>query len=93
MSLVFEWDEEKSRSNVEKHGVSFVEATTVFSDSLSLTIADPLHSVEEQRFITIGESAEQEILVVVHTERDSKIRIISAREATRRERRDYEGRE
>jgi uncharacterized DUF497 family protein len=85
MSLIFEWDEEKARSNVEKHGVSFEEAATVFSDALSLTIDDPLHSFDEQRFVTIGESAEQEILVVVHTERDNQIRIISAREATRGE--------
>jgi uncharacterized DUF497 family protein len=74
MSLKFEWDEEKAASNLEKHGVSFQEASTVFKDTLSVTISDPLHSFEEQRFVTIGESAEREILVVVHTQRDEKIR-------------------
>ena len=92
MSLIFEWDEEKAASNVEKHGVSFQVASTIFMDSLSSTISDPLHSFEEQRFITIGESTEREILVVVHTQRDTKIRIISAREATRREHQSYESR-
>lgn len=92
MSLIFEWDKEKAAVNLEKHGISFEEASTVFADSLSLTINDPLHSWEEQRFVTIGESVEEEILVVVYTQRDTKIRIISAREATRRERRDYERR-
>ncbi len=92
MSLIFEWDEEKAASNLEKHGVSFEEASTVFAGSLSLTINDPLHSFEEKRFITIGDSMELEILVVVPAERDAKIRIISAREAIRKEKRDYEGR-
>ncbi len=92
MSLQFDWDEDKAKRNIEKHGVSFEEATTVFGDRLSLTIDDPQHSVEEKRFITIGESANRELLVVVHTERDGAIRIISAREATRREKQDYEGR-
>jgi uncharacterized DUF497 family protein len=92
MSLIFEWDEEKAASNLEKHGISFQEASTIFMDSLSSTISDPLHSFGEQRFVTIGESTEREILVVVHTQRDSKIRIISAREATRRERQHYESR-
>jgi uncharacterized DUF497 family protein len=92
MSLIFEWDEEKAASNLEKHGISFQEASTIFMDSLSSTINDPLHSVGEQRFVTIGESTEREILVVVHTQRDAKIRIISAREATRRERQNYESR-
>jgi uncharacterized DUF497 family protein len=92
MSLRFEWDEDKTASNLEKHGVSFEEASTVFADQLSLTISDVLHSFDEPRFITIGESSEQEIVVVVHTEREDAIRIISAREATRRERRDYESR-
>ncbi len=78
MSLRFEWDAEKAASNLEKYGVSFEEASTVFADSLSLTISDVLHSVEEPRFITIGESSEQEILVVAHTEREATIRIISA---------------
>ena len=92
MGLRFEWDESKASQNVEKHGVAFERAATVFRDPLSLTIDDPLHSQAERRFVTIGESAGRELLVVVHTERKDVIRIISARPATRRERRDYEGR-
>ena len=92
MSLTFEWDDAKAASNVEKHDVTFEEASTVFKDSLSLTISDPLHSADEPRFVTVGESAERAVLVVVHTQRDTKIRVISAREATRKERRDYETR-
>lgn len=91
MSLRFDWDEEKAKRNIEKHGVSFEEAATVFSDALSLTIDAPLHSAGEGRSITIGESASRELLVVIHTERDGAIRIISAREATRREKRDHAG--
>lgn len=92
MSLRFEWDENKARQNIEKHGTSFEEAATVFGDSLSLSISDPLHSRGEQRSVTIGESAKGELLVIVHTDREGAIRIISARKATQRERRDYEGR-
>lgn len=92
VSLRFEWAEDKAEQNIEKHGVSFEEAATVFGDPLSLTIEDPLHSQEEERSITIGESARAELLVVVHTDRGDAIRIISARKATRRERKDYEGR-
>lgn len=90
MELVFEWSDEKARKNLKKHSVSFEEAATVFADSLSLTIDDPLHSSEEDRFIIIGQSIRQRVLVVVHTERGSHIRIISARVATRSERKDYE---
>ena len=90
MPLLFEWDEKKAQQNIRKHGASFKEAATVFGDLLSLTIEDPLHSDEEDRFVTIGESFRRRILVVVHTERGSNIRIISARTATRRERRTYE---
>lgn len=92
MSLIFEWDEEKATSNLEKHGISFQEASTVFMDTLSVTISDPRYSSGEQRFVTVGESIEREILVVVHSQRDTKIRIISAREATRKERQSYESR-
>lgn len=92
MGLRFEWDEGKASQNVEKHGIAFENAATVFGDPLSLTIDDPLHSQEERRFVTIGESVGREVLVVVHAERKSVIRIISARPATRRERRDYERR-
>lgn len=91
MGLRFEWDEEKARQNIEKHDVSFEEAATVFGDPLSLTIDDPLHSRDEARLVTIGEAVDQDILVVVHTERGGAIRIITARKATPRERRTYEG--
>ncbi len=90
MGLTFEWDDAKASQNRTKHGVEFEEAATVFADTLSLTIDDPLHSIEEERFVTIGESALRRLLVVVHTERGDTIRIISARQATRRERKDYE---
>lgn len=90
MSLSFEWDKRKASSNARKHGVPFEEASTVFADGLSLTILDPAHSEEEDRFVTIGSSHRSKLLVVVHTERGDNIRIISARPASRRERRTYE---
>ena len=90
MSLAFEWDEAKPKSNRRKHGVSFEEAATIFGDPLSLTIEDPAHPLGEERFVIIGESARGRRLVVVFTERGDRIRIISAREATSREARDYE---
>jgi uncharacterized DUF497 family protein len=90
MSLEFEWDDAKARRNLKKHGVSFAEASSVFGDSLARTIPDPLYSEEEDRFITVGESRRHRLLVVVSTDRGDKIRIISARVATRRERKDYE---
>ena len=86
----FEWDPSKAASNVQKHGVSFEEASTVFGDPFSRTIPDPLHSDEEDRWVTVGLSAHMRTLVVVHTDRGDSIRIISARRATRPERRDYE---
>ncbi len=88
--LLFEWDTNKARRNLQIHGVSFDEASTAFGDTLSLTIHDPLHSNEEERFILIGNSARNRLLVVVHTERRSTIRIISARKATKKERNQYE---
>ena len=88
--LVFEWDEKKDRSNRRKHGVSFDEAITVFYDLNSLTIRDPDHSDDEERYIDIGFSAENRLLVVVYTERGDKIRVISARPATGTEKRRYE---
>jgi len=88
--LVFEWDLKKAKTNLGKHGVSFEEAATAFRDPLSLTINDPLHSSVEERFILIGMSHNNHILVVVHTERGNNIRIISARKATKKERRYYE---
>ena len=90
MELEFEWDREKERRNIEKHGVSFHEATGVFADPLSWTVPDPAHSVGERRFITIGMSRESIILVVAHTDRGNKTRLISARKATRLEKRYYE---
>lgn len=92
MSLRFEWDEGKAGRNIEKHGVPFEEAATVFGDPLSLTIEDPAHSWGEERFVTMGDSYAHRLLVVVHTDRNDVVRIINAREATRRERRDYGGR-
>lgn len=88
--MEFEWDSKKAKRNFKKHKVSFEEAATVFGDPLSLTIEDPLHSDDEERFVIIGESNRRQLLVVVHTERSDKIRIISARLATPHERQDYE---
>ncbi|HEY0407448.1 MAG TPA: BrnT family toxin [Pyrinomonadaceae bacterium] len=90
MDAEFEWDREKAESNLQKHGVSFEEAATVFFDSLSLTIPDPLHSNEENRFVTTGLSNQQRQLVVAHAEGDDSLRIISARLATASERKKYE---
>jgi len=90
MSLEFEWDDRKARLNIGKHGVSFEEASTVFADPLALTIYDPLHSEDEERYVALGESQRRRLLVVVFTDRDDRVRIISARAATRRERRQYE---
>ena len=90
MALTFEWDDQKARANARKHGVSFADASTVFGDPLSLTIPDPEHSQAEDRWITLGAARTGKLLVVVFTERGDNIRIISARPASRRERRDYE---
>jgi uncharacterized DUF497 family protein len=90
MTPSFLWDVEKARSNVRKHGVTFQEAASVFRDTLSVTIGDPLHSTEENRFVTIGQSDRGRTLVVVHLDLGDVIRIISARLATRGERRKYE---
>ncbi len=90
MPLSFEWDENKARSNLAKHGVSFDEASSVFGDPLSITIPDSAHSQGEDRFIIMGNSHEQKLLVVIHTDRGDNIRIISARRASRRERKTYE---
>jgi uncharacterized protein len=90
MSLSFEWDGQKAKKNLKKHGVSFDEASTVFADPLTRTIPDPLHSEDEDRFVALGESEKRRLLVVVFTDRGENIRIISARPASRRERKDYE---
>ena len=86
----FIWDAKKASKNYRKHGVSFHEAATVFRDSLSVTGADPDHSIGEHRFVTFGISEKGRLLVVSHMEKDGSIRIISARLATKHERRIYE---
>lgn len=88
--LLFEWDQNKAKKNRKIHGVSFDEASTAFKDTLSLTIYDPLHSEKEDRFILIGNSIKNRLLVVIHTERGDNIRIISARIANKNERKYYE---
>ena len=86
----FEWDPEKAKRNYKKHKVSFEEAVTVFYDSLSVTFDDPDHSVDERRFITVGFSSHDRLLVISHLERGEAVRIISARRATPRERKRHE---
>lgn len=88
--MEFEWDPDKAHRNLAKHGVSFKEAATVFGDPLAMTYYDPDHSEEEDRFLTFGHSSEGHFLVVSHTDRGDSTRIISARKATRKERRQYE---
>ncbi|MGH7884685.1 MAG: BrnT family toxin [Thermodesulfobacteriota bacterium] len=90
MELTFEWDEKKASSNLRKHEVSFKEVKTIFNDPLSITIPDPRHSGEEDRYVDIGLSAKGRVLVVVYTERQKNIRIISSRKATKTEHRNYE---
>ncbi|TAN41500.1 MAG: BrnT family toxin [Nitrospirae bacterium] len=87
----FEWDRDKAKGNNSKHKVSFDEAVTVFYDPLSATFNDTDHSIEEQRFITIGYSSRGRLLLISHTERGHVIRIISARLATAHERKKHEG--
>ena len=84
MGLQFEWDPNKARVNQRKHQVTFEEAATVFADVLSVTVPDPDHSEYEQRYITVGLSQRHRLLMVAHTERNDRIRIISARELTPR---------
>ena len=88
--MQFEWNPDKARSNLKKHEVSFNEASTVFNDPLSMTFPDPNHSYSEDRYVIIGLSSAGRILVIPHTDRADRVRIISAREATRNERRFYE---
>jgi hypothetical protein len=88
--LLFEWDTDKAKKNIKIHDVSFDEASTAFKDDISLTIYDPLHSEEEDRLILIGNSCKNRLLVIVHIERGDKIRIISARKTTKKERKQYE---
>jgi len=86
----FEWDAEKAESNARKHGVTFDEASTVFGDPLSLLMHDPDHSAEEQRYLLLGMSNRRRLLVVAFAERPPRTRLISARRASRPERRCYE---
>lgn len=88
--MEFEWNEEKAAVNLSRHGVSFDEAKTVFSDPLYVDFYDPDHSYDEQRYITIGESQAGRLLLVSYTERGNAIRLISAREVTPAERKAYE---
>jgi uncharacterized DUF497 family protein len=88
--IAFEWDPNKDSANQRKHGVGFAEAITVFGDPLSITIPDPDYVIDEERLVIIGMSSEQTLLVVVHTVRGERIRLISARSATKHERRNYE---
>jgi uncharacterized protein len=90
MGLEFEWDPEKAASNRKKHGISFEEAATAFADPVAVIFDDEFHSAEEQREIIIGHSDKNRLLLVSFTERRGAIRIISARRATKRERKDYE---
>ena len=90
MAFIFQWNKKKARQNLRTHQVAFEEASTVFGDTLSRTIDDPLHSEEEDRYVIIGQSARGRLLVVVHAMRGDSIRIISARVATPLERKEYE---
>ncbi len=88
--MEYEWDPVKAESNLTKHGISFNEAATVFRDPLAVTYSDPDHSDEEDRFITIGTTSDGQLVILSHTDRGEKTRIISARLTTRREKKLYE---
>ena len=88
--MEFDWDKNKAETNLSKHEVSFDEAKTVFNDPLYIDFYDPDHSDDEDRYIIIGESQQSRLLIVSYTEREHRVRLISAREATRREREYYE---
>ena len=88
--MQFEWDPEKAVANASKHRVEFAEAMTVFGDPLEVVIPDPDHSEGERRFLSMGQSSTGRLLVVAYTEREGRIRLINAREATARERKSYE---
>jgi uncharacterized protein len=90
MGLRFTWAPKKAAANLRKHGVGFPEAATAFADPHSITIADPDHSADEERFVLIGHSDRRRLVVVAHVERGDLIRIISTRLASRRERNTYE---
>ena len=88
--MQFEWDANKAAENQRNHGISFDEAASIFGDPLATTIDDPDHSIEEFRFLTLGYTKNQRLIVVSHTEREGSIRMISAREPTPQERKQYE---
>jgi uncharacterized DUF497 family protein len=88
--MEFEWDPRKAAANNRKHNVSFQEAVTIFGDPLAITFEDPDHSLNEKRYITFGLSQQNRLLIVSHTERGDRTRIINARLLTRKERRIYE---
>ena len=88
--MEFEWDPKKAAKNSRRHRVSFNEAATVFGDSLGTTVLDPDHSLAEDRYITVGRSSRGRLVMVAYTERGERIRIISARDLTRAERKAYE---
>jgi uncharacterized DUF497 family protein len=88
--MKFEWDEAKARDNLVKHDISFEEAKTVFDDRLYVDFYDPDHSQDEHRYIIIGRSGKGRVLIISYTERNDSIRLISARRATRAERKVYE---
>jgi len=90
LGLIFIWDKKKAAVNLRKHGVSFAEAATAYGDPLSITIPDPDHSLDEDRFLLVGESNKERLLVVAHTEQSDTIRIINARPVTPGERKTYE---
>jgi len=90
LALQFEWDGRKAAANLVKHGVSFQEAVTVFGDPLGRIVSDPRHSIGEERFALLGLSEDRRLLAVMYADREDVIRIISARLATRHERREYE---
>lgn len=90
MALTFEWDEVKASANVRKHGVGFEEAATAFGDVLSVTVGDPDHSLDEERFILLGLTERSRLLVVAHMVRGDAIRLNNARLATAKERQGYE---
>ena len=88
--IAFEWDRGKDSANRRKHGVGFAEASTVCDAPLSITIPEPDHAIDEERFVIVGMSSKRSLLIVVHTIRGERIRLISGRSATKHERRNYE---
>ena len=90
MGYIFEWDQSKAAANARKHDVTFDEASTVFGDPLNLLMSDPDHSLDEERYLLLGMSNRRRLLIVAFSERPPRTRLISARRATREERRQYE---